>query len=140
MPYHAFAFLFCQYLLTCAPATITGIILSESTRGTWRSIEVNAERTTVKLNDAEASFPTKPADWQKLVAAAEALPPTQLGRVEVLSKKHQVDAALASTLTIVTADSIYTSPTFDHNAPPVVLAALVDSLHRRIETTSGTKF
>lgn len=140
MPHLAFALLFCQYLLACAPAKITGISLSESTRGTWRSIEVREDSTTVTLNDTEDSFPTKTADWQALTKMAEAFPPTRLGQVEVLSKKHQVDAALASTLTIVTADSTFASPTFDHNAPPAALTALVDSLYRQIPASMQDRY
>lgn len=140
MPQFALALLFLQSLLGCNPATITSISLSESTRGTWRSIEVRADSTTVNRNDTEESFSTVIADWQQLIKMANAIPPAQLGKVEVLSKKHQVDAALASTLTIVTADATYTSPTFDHNAPPAALAALVDSLRRRAQTYSGTGF
>ncbi len=140
MTHFTFALLFSQYLLACTPTQITRIALSESTRGTLRRIEVTAERTIVQLNNEEKSFTTKTTDWQVLSKLAQDLPPAQLGGVKVLSKKHQVDAALASTLTIATPDSTYTSPTFDHNAPPAALALLVDSLHGQIQARAGTKF
>ncbi|WP_373511821.1 hypothetical protein, partial [Persicitalea sp.] len=70
--------------------------------------------------------------WKKLQEQVRELPLKSLNEVPVLSKKHQVDAALAATLTIATADSTYISPTFDHNAPPAEFEKIVDCLYRQI--------
>ena len=111
---------------------ILSIRLEEFTRGTQRSIEVNAEKTIVRLNDAEETMKTDAKFWKKLREQVQQLPLEKLDKVLVISKKHQVDAALAATLSVVTDDSTYRSPTFDHNAPPAELAAVIDCLYRQI--------
>jgi len=118
--------------LTKNPDSIKSIRLEEFTRGTQRSIEINAEKTVVRLNDAEETVKTDPKVWKKLRAQIQHLPLEKLDKVVVTSKKHQVDGALAATLSVVKSDSTYRSPTFDHNAPPAELAAIIDCLYRQI--------
>ncbi len=147
-----FSLLFLTYLivLSSEPAcqrpsgdtadTVESILLTEFTRGTNRSIEVTRTQTTVRVNDTEETTPTPPATWQSLAQQVANLPFPTLAKIPILSKKHQVDAALHATLTVATRDSTYTSDTFDHNAPPEPLRALVDSLYRQIPATLQDKF
>ncbi|WP_373513717.1 hypothetical protein, partial [Persicitalea sp.] len=86
-------------LSASSPEPIKRIRLEEFTRGTQRSIEVDAEKTTVRMNDAETVAKTDEKVWKKLQEQVRELPLKSLNEVPVLSKKHQVDAALAATLT-----------------------------------------
>ena len=115
-----------------SPEPIQSIRLEEFTRGTQRSIEVDAEKTTVRLNDAEKTVKTDAKVWKKLQGQIQNLPLEKLDAVVVTSKKHQFDGALAATLSVTAADSTYRSPTFDHNAPPAELEAIIDCLYRQI--------
>lgn len=115
-----------------SPGPIESIRLEEFTRGTQRSIEINAEKTIVRLNDAEETAKTDPKVWKKLREKIQGLSLEKLDKVVVTSKAHQVDGALAAKLSVATTDSTYNSPTFDHNAPPNELAAIVDCLYRQI--------
>jgi hypothetical protein len=120
--------------------TVESLLLTEFTRGTNRSIEITRTHTTVRVNDAEEIAPTPAATWESLVQQVVNLPFSRLANIPILSKRHQVDAALHATLTVVTSDSTYTSDTFDHNAPPEPLRALVDSLYRQIPATLQERF
>ena len=120
--------------------SIKNILLTEFTRGTNRSIEVTPTQTTVRVNDTEETAPTPTETWRSLAQQVADLPVASLPKISILSKKHQVDAALHATLTVVASDSTYTSDTFDHNAPPEQLRALVDSLYRQIPTTLRERF
>lgn len=120
--------------------SIQNILLTEFTRGTNRSIEVTSTQTTVRVNDTQETAPTPAETWQSLAQQVADLPVKSLPEIPVLSKKHQVDAALHATLTIVASDSTYTSDTFDHNAPPEQLRALVDSLYRQIPASLRERF
>lgn len=120
--------------------TVESLLLTEFTRGTNRSIEVTRTQTTVRVNDMEETAPTPAATWQSLTQQVANLPFSRLANIPILSKKHQVDAALHATLTVATSDSTYTSDTFDHNAPPKQLRALVDSLYRQIPATLQERF
>lgn len=120
--------------------SIKNILLTEFTRGTNRSIEVTPTQTTVRVNDTQETAPTPDETWQSLAQQVADLPVAGLPKIAVLSKKHQVDAALHATLTIVASDSTYVSDTFDHNAPPEQLRALVDSLYRQIPAALRERF
>ena len=120
--------------------TIESITLTEFTRGTNRRIEVSPTQTTVRVNDTEETAPTPAETWQALTRQVLNLPLPAMAKIPILSKKHQVDAALHATLTVVASDSTYTSDTFDHNAPPEQLRALVDSLYRRIPASLKDRF
>ncbi len=120
--------------------TVKSIRLEEFTRGTQRSIEVDAENTTVRLNDAEETVKTDAKVWKKLREQIQHLPLEKLDKVLVTSKAHQVDGALAATLSVATADSTYRSPTFDHNAPPAELREIVDCLYRQIPAGMRAEF
>ncbi len=119
-------------LLNNNPDLIQSIRLEEFTRGTQRSIEIDAEKTIVRLNDAEETVKTDAKVWKKLQGQIQNLPLENLDKVIVTSKKHQFDGALAATLSVATNDSTYRSPTFDHNAPPVELETVIDCLYRQI--------
>ncbi len=119
---------------------VKSILLTEFTRGTNRSIEVTPTQTTVRVNDAEEIAPTPAETWQALTRQVLNLPLLELAKIPILSKKHQVDAALHATLTVVAKDTTYTSDTFDHNAPPKKLQTLVDSLYRQIPTSLKDRF
>ena len=120
--------------------SIESILLTEFTRGTQRSIEVTPTQTTVRINDTEETAPTPAKTWQSLTQQIGDLPLASLPKIPILSKKHQVDAALHATLTIVASDSTYTSDTFDHNAPPVQLQPIVDSLYHQIPASLRERF
>ncbi|GHB62743.1 hypothetical protein [Persicitalea jodogahamensis] len=126
--------------LGCSPEVIKSIRLQEFTRGTQRSIEVDAEKTVVIINEAEETTKTDPVVWKELKGQILDLPLTALDKVTVLSKKHQFDGALAASLTITTPDSTYTSPTFDHNAPPAELKAIVDRLYQQVPAAMRERF
>lgn len=119
---------------------VTSILLTEFTRGTQRSIEVTPTQTTVRINDTEETAPTPAEAWQSLTRQLAELPLPTLAEIPILSKKHQVDAALHATLTVVAHDSTYTSDTFDHNAPPAQLQPIVDSLYRQIPASLRERF
>jgi hypothetical protein len=51
-----------------------------------------------------------------------------LETLEVPSKKHQFDGAMAATLTITANGKTYTTPTFDHGNPPAEVKPLVDKI------------
>ena len=127
-----FLFLVSMFFSDTSPETIKGIRLEEFTRGTQRSIEVDAKQTTVRLNDAEETVKTDGKVWKKLQRQVGKLPLKNLDKVPILSKQHQVDAALHATLTVTTSDTAYTSPTFDHNAPPAEFKDVVDCLYRQV--------
>ena len=127
-------------LIGCSSEPVESIRLEEFTRGTQRSIEINSRQTTVRLNDTEETKKTDAKVWQKLLQLTQKLPPEKLDKVPILSKKHQVDAALAATLAVVTPDTTYISPTFDHNAPPDEFREIVDCLYRQVSGSIAESF
>jgi hypothetical protein len=130
----------CQRTQEDHAGSLKSILLNEFTRGTDRSIRVTPTQTTVRINDTEETDPTPAETWQSLTQQVAGLPVADLSKIPVLSKKHQVDAALHATLTIAAGDSTYTSDTFDHNAPPEQLRTLVDSLYRRVPASLRERF
>lgn len=130
----------CRQKSATDSTTVESILLTEFTRGTNRSIEVTPTHTTVRVNDTEESAPTPAETWHSLAQQVADLPVASLPKIPILSKKHQVDAALHATLTVVADDSTYTSDTFDHNAPPEQLRALVDSLYHQIPASLRERF
>ena len=130
----------CQQKPTEDSDRVESILLTEFTRGTQRSIEVSRTQTKVRLNDTEETTPTPAEIWQELTLQVTDLPYPTLAKIPIISKKHQVDAALHANLTVVTSDSTYTSDTFDHNAPPEQLQAIVDGLYRQIPASMREQF
>ena len=51
---------------------------------------------------------------------------SSLGDLPVPSKRHQFDGAQVASLKITTEHQVYTSPSFDHDNPPVALRPLID--------------
>lgn len=135
MNYILFSFLFAIWGTTsCENSTdeIKSILLTESTRGTFRSIEATSKEITVVVNGKKNTAAIKPAVWKTLLSQAKELPLHQLESVPILSKRHQVDAALHATLRFVTAEETFTTSTFDHNAPPDAFKSLIQSLYQLV--------
>ncbi len=114
------------------PSEILSIKLTESTRGTFRSIIVTYKNRTISFNNDQQELPTKPNDWKKIVREVEKLSIPKLNEIKVTSKRHQVDAALHATLTLETTEGTFTTPTFDHNTPPEELEAVIACLYSQI--------
>jgi heat shock protein HslJ len=123
-----------------APSELMEIRLEEFSRGIRRSILVTPDRTSVQVNDEEKSHPTPASTWEELRAQVQKLSLDSLHETPVISKKHQFDGALHTTLTITTADTTYSSPTFDHDVPPAVLKPLVDRLRGQIPASLKDRF
>ncbi|TDB61764.1 hypothetical protein [Arundinibacter roseus] len=111
------------------------VVLTEFTRGTQRHMEFTATHTILRLNDRDTLFQTSAASWKKLRGIIKEIPLKNLNSLEIISKNHQVDAAMHATLTIQTSSSVHQSPTFDHNAPPESLHLLVNFLHQELSDT-----
>lgn len=122
------------------PATIVKIKLTESTRGTYRFIEVTPNNRTILFNEEKESLPVKSGAWARLTKEATKLSIKELDQIVVTSKRHQVDAALHATITIITTEGRYTTSTFDHNAPPEELLALKACLYRQIPPKMRDRF
>lgn len=122
------------------PSKILSIQLSESTRGTFRTIVVTSKKRTISINSEQQVLPTKPNDWKMLLTEAGKLSIQELDQIEVVSKRHQVDAALHATLTLETTEGTFTTPTFDHNAPPEELIAVITCLYGQIPPKMRDRF
>ena len=103
------------------------------TRGRYRQINVTANGVALieKPNATPTTVAISTTDWNALVDFYEkkvAKNVQNLNTIEVPSKKHQFDGALAATLTIKSGDTAYTTPTFDHGNPPAEVKVLVDKI------------
>ncbi len=119
---------------------VRSILLTEFTRGTNRSIEATPTTLTVVVNGKTTSSAMKPESWKTLLHQASQLPLSDLESVPILSKKHQVDAALHATLKFDTGKDTFTSPTFDHNAPPDAFKPLVNTLYQQVPSAMKASF
>lgn len=104
------------------------------TRGNYKKVIVNS--SAVLLTSAPTARPVKydikAADWKAMVNFYEkniVAKGVNLENLEVPSKKHQYDGALAATLMVKSGDTI-TTPTFDHGNPPAEIKVLVDEIVR----------
>jgi hypothetical protein len=111
------------------PTDIKRILLTESTRGVQRSIEVTREYTTVVVNDDSSRTATRPDTWEALLKLATDIPPAKVPGLRSGGTRHQTDAALQSQLVIETATDTYGSPSFDHTQPPQELTRLQQALY-----------
>lgn len=103
------------------------------TRGSYKQIIAKQTGVTfVKERDAKPeTVAISTADWNAMVDFYEnniAKKSVKLEDIQVPSKKHQYDGALAATLTVKVADQLYTTPTFDHGNPPAEVKGLVDEM------------
>lgn len=83
--------------------------------------EMRGETTTYKNK-------TQAEDWDELVAAIEKIDLEKLEAIEVPSKKHQFDGALAAMLRVTIDGKEYHSATFDHGNPPAEIKELVNNI------------
>ncbi len=68
------------------------------------------------------------SEWDDLLAATEKVDLEKLETMEVPSKKHQFDGALAATLLITVDGKEYRTATFDHGNPPAEIKDLVNDI------------
>jgi len=105
------------------------------TRGSYKKITARPEGLTfINGRDTqEQTVALSTADWNTLVDLYQKdieKKVNGLQDIEVPSKKHQYDGALAATLTITRGDVQHRTPTFDHGNPPAQVKGLVDEMMR----------
>lgn len=103
------------------------------TRGSFKKI--TATQAGLTFTDGRGAKPQTVAistkDWNSMVNFYEKNLQKNLDGlkdIEVPSKKHQYDGALAATLTIRAGKTYYATPTFDHGTPPAEVKGLVNEM------------
>ncbi|GGB77009.1 hypothetical protein GCM10007424_16280 [Flavobacterium suaedae] len=101
------------------------------TRGTYKKVIVKQD-TVITLNENNVNkaittvLPKK--DWNSILKMLSKIDYKKLNTIAPPSTKHQVDAALAAGLKVITKDRTYHSHTFDHGNPPEALQPLVEKI------------
>ncbi len=107
---------------------ISGIELSLRTRGSQKSIQMDARQTKVSLNGVATTTKTRPARWQNMIGLLNDITLDELATLPVNTERSQVDAAYITHLRVTTPEQTYESPQFDHLSPPRPLAAILNAL------------
>jgi len=104
---------------------------SAMTRGSFKKVIVKQD-TIVTVTDRAMKTATSKAlstaDWNSLVSASRKVKVESLETLEVPSKKHQFDGALAANLQIIKGGTTYQSATFDDGNPPAEIKELVEKI------------
>ncbi len=103
------------------------------TRGKVLSISINRNKifagTGNGVGDMNGPVVTMTADkWSSLLSETAKLNLDKLETLEVPSKKHQFDGAMAANLKITVDGKEYSTQTFDHGNPPAEIKPLVDKM------------
>ncbi|TRW22234.1 hypothetical protein FMM05_18790 [Flavobacterium zepuense] len=104
---------------------------SAMTRGAFKKVIVKKDTIVTVTDRAMKTATTKAlsnADWNSLVAASKKVKAESLETLEVPSKKHQFDGALAANLQIIKGGTTYQSATFDDGNPPAEIKELVEKI------------
>ncbi len=108
--------------------TPTSVQLTFQTRGSQKSITVDARQTEIVINGERQRVPTTPTQWANVEKAVKALNLNRLASLKAPSNRSHADAAFAAQVLVTTARTTYESATFDHPNPPRELVALVKAL------------
>jgi len=104
---------------------------SAMTRGSFKKVIVKQDSiisSTGRDMQGATAKKLSSADWNTLLGMLKKIKPQDLPNLEVPSKKHQFDGALAATLQVVTQGTAYQTPTFDHGNPPAEVKDLTDKI------------
>ena len=118
----------------------TTIIYRASTRGYFDYISIS--RDTVLLSsdrDLKQVVILKPTEtqWNKLYGFVQSINLSELPNMEVPTGKRHYDAAYHTTIQIKIRDTEVTTPTFDHDAPPKKIMAIVNTILSIRETLTN---
>ncbi len=129
---HFFTILLLTLLVSCGTQKIVSYEYSATTRGYKKLITVEEDSTTVTIStysDTKTEvFKTSPEFWQSIEAASEDIDLKKIADLPSPTNRRQTDAAMFSKIKFITADSTFTSSTFDNGQPPAMLKTVVDSL------------
>jgi len=103
------------------------------TRGSSKKATINSKGVTsiTERGGKAETTAISVEDWNWLVSFYEdeiAKKNIKLEELNVPSKKHQFDGALAANVSVMVGGEIYRSSTFDHGNPPPEIAALVNKM------------
>lgn len=115
-----------------AEVTVTQFDYKAYTRGSNKEVVVT--RHKIKVDELrlgkkiEAVYPLSVDNWNKLVSLAKQVSLEKLETLNVPSKDHQFDGAMAANLMVTTDTGTYQSATFDDGNPPAEIKALIEEI------------
>lgn len=104
------------------------IIYKALSRGTYLSLEIKGNTLSYqKSHSEEASTHTvESRKLNEISRALENISLESLSKLEPPSKKHQFDGAEIASLEVITNETSYKTPAFDHGNPPKEISTLVE--------------
>jgi hypothetical protein len=107
---------------------IEQIQLTEVTRGFSKKLVFTPSAKTINTNEETVSSKISPAEWSTVHKLAEAIDLSKISGLQSPTTGRSSDRALASTITITSHGTEYTSATFDSGYPPKELEALYKAI------------
>ena len=134
-------FLFGSLCLLAQEPPVRKIQFESFTRGYQKKVEITRDSIQVEESGTRSGSVQRAiskAEWEQLMATLEGVKPKELPQLGAGGKERARDAALHSTLTLITESGSYTTPTFDNYRAHPALAPLMEVI-RQIEEKGGRK-
>lgn len=119
---------------------VLSVELTLQTRGTRKSISVNARQTRVDINGNVRQTATPPKQWSAILTALKKINLTDLSSLQTTTSRSAVDAALSARIQVTTTSQTYESAPYDHPHPPQEVTALVDAIIGSAPSASRNEF
>lgn len=116
------------------------IELTMQTRGTTKALTVDADRTTVRVNDDTRRVKTPPAQWKRLLRHLDGLRLADLPKLKATTPRSAVDAAYQAQLRVTQGGKTYETEPFDYPNAPQPLAGLLKALVETAPQPERTEF
>ena len=128
-----FLLIFCGNLVQ--KESVKMVQLSYQTRGTQKTLRINADSIVVTINTKTQFYKTSAQQWHKIKTEIEKLNMNSISGLKRPSTKSYSDAAMAANLKVFTSKKEYESSQFDHHNPNAGLMKLINCMK---ETLKGT--
>lgn len=113
---------------------INKIELTESTRGTNRTVTYSNTAIVTDVNCKTTSLPISETQWENIVKEARLINLERISIYESPTTKRYSDAAMSSKVIISVEDNKYSSADFDAGTPPKEL----ELLYQKLQQARGT--
>ena len=120
--------------------TITSVELELVTRGSLKSIRMDARKTQIIVNGDTTNVTTPAKYWKQLLKNLKTVRLDSLPMLKTNSERSQVDAAYITHVHVRTTAQLYESPQFDQGTPPRELAPLIKTLIDGISVKKQSSF
>lgn len=119
---------------------ISSVELELITRGSQKSIRMDARKTQIRINDDTTTVTTPAKYWKQVLKNLKTVKLSKLATLKTSSERSQVDADYITHVRVQTSAHLYESPQFDRATPPRELTPLIKTLIDGIPSKNQSAF